>query len=196
MVVRILAPCLAHSGSSVTDSCYEQWWYLLLPFRFLVPLRGVRAEMTSTSPELGSLSLSSTQNPSPLVRCDFWHIPLQLGSASLSEEASTGWDYGSAFGFQVWGDVFSKYWRLRLHHRQCLYQFPNPRNGNSNFERTEIWVGSTSATTFLKAGLESRGGECLWVWGRLYFAASLILETLIQLQESLWIYRKPLLDKS
>lgn len=71
MVVRILALCLAHGESLVTNSCYEQWWYLLLPFRFLVPLRGVRAEMTSTSPELGSLSLSSTQNPSPLVRYDF-----------------------------------------------------------------------------------------------------------------------------
>lgn len=133
-----------------------------------VPLWGPWAKTMCTFPGLGSLSSSPTQSFALLVRCDFWYINFPLGSASFPEEASISWDYCSALGFQVWGDVFSKYWRLCLHHRQRLYQFPNPRNGNSNFERIEIWVGSTIATTLLKASIQSRGSKCLQLCKRLF----------------------------
>ncbi|CAO2588884.1 G2/mitotic-specific cyclin-B2 [Lemmus lemmus] len=88
------------------------------------------------------------------------HGPVPSDSAGLPEEAAAGWDHGSALGFQIRGDVFYKYRRLCLYHRQCLYQFPNPRNGDSDFERAEIRVRPAVATSLLKESLQSWGGRC------------------------------------
>lgn len=133
-----------------------------------------------TRQELNCFSTSSHfLNPSP-----FWHDSdtlLTSGTARLSKEAPAGWDHSTALGLQVWRDVFSPYWGLCLHHRQCLHKLPDSRNGNYDSERAEIRVGSTFATPFPEAGIKSwRGMMQPALSRRLSVAGGLVSEALIQ----------------